>query len=90
MLHTITLSDSVFALLIREAELARLSPNQLAEKLLAEKLSAERQAWQFAFENLLSRVHQRMAAFDSAEIEADITAAAEEVKAERRVRRRSA
>ena len=90
MLRTIALSDSVFALLTQEAQRAQLSPNQLAEKLLMEQLSAERQAWKNAFENLIARVHSRMTAFDPAEIETGITAAAAEVKAERRANRRSA
>ena len=62
MLRTISISEPIFNLLNQEAKRTRLSPNDLAERLLAERLSA----------------------FDPAEIEADITAASEEVKAERR------
>ena len=89
MVHTITISEPVYNLLNQEAKRARLSPNDLAERLLAERLSAERQAWRQQFESLLTRVHTRMNAFDPAEIEADITAAMEEVKAERRASRRT-
>ena len=87
MLHTITISEPVYNLLSQEAKRARIAPNDLAERLLVERLSADRQAWRQQFESLLARVHARMNAFDSAEIEADITAAAEEVKAERRASR---
>ncbi len=88
MLHTISISESVYNLLNQEAKRTRLSPNDLAERLLAERLSAEQQAWREQFDRLLTRVHARLSAFDPAEIEADITAASEEVKAERRASRR--
>lgn len=89
MLRTITISESIFDLLDREAKRNRLSPNQLAERLLAERLSADEQAWREQFEHLLARVHARMARFDPNEIEADITAASSEVKAKRHAHRRS-
>jgi len=89
MAHTIVLSESVYSQLDQEARRVRLSPNELAEKLLAERLSVKWQDWQERFESLLARVHARMAGFDSAEIEADISAASAEVKAERRASRRS-
>jgi hypothetical protein len=77
MLHTISISESIFNLLDQEAKRTRLSPNDLAERLLAEHLSVEQAAWRTQFENLLARVHARMTTFDPAEIEADITAAKE-------------
>ena len=77
MLHTISISEPVYNLLDQEAKRNRLSPNDVAERLLAEHLSAEPAAWRTQFENLLARVHARMTAFDPAEIEADITAAKE-------------
>lgn len=89
MLRTLTISESIFNQLDREAKRSRLSPNALAERLLAERLSADDQAWREQFESLLARVHARMANFDPKEIEADITAASSEVKAKRRARRRS-
>jgi len=67
-----------------EAKRNRLSPDNLAERLLAERLTAEQEAWQAQFDRLLSRVHSRMKAFDPAEIESDNTSAAAEAKAERR------
>ncbi len=90
MSHTIAISESVFNLLDQEAKRKRLSPDDLAEHLLAEHLSAEQQAWRAQFENLLARVHARMSAFNPADIEADITIAHSEVKAERRARQRPA
>jgi len=90
MAHTIVLSESVFSRLAQEARRAKLSPNELAEKLLAERLAADRQDWQQRFEKLLGRVHMAMSQFNSDEIETDITAAAAEMKAERRAGRRSA
>ncbi len=83
MAHTVTISDSVYDLLDREARRTRLSLNDLADHLLAERLSAEQEEWRREFENLLTRVHDRMTAFDPSEIEAEISAAAGEVKAER-------
>jgi hypothetical protein len=89
ILHTIRISESIFDMLDREAKRNRLSPNALAERLLAERLSADEHAWREQFESLLARVHARMARFDPNEIEADITAASSEVKARRRAYRRS-
>ena len=84
MLHTITISETVFNLLNKEARRNRLSPNDLAERLLAERLSADQQAWRTQFEGLLARIHDRMAKFNPTEIESDITATSAEVKAEHR------
>jgi len=80
MQRTISISESIFDLLDREAKRSRLSPNDLAERLLAERLSADQQAWRSQFENLLARVHDRLAKFDPAEIESDISAASAEAK----------
>ncbi len=87
MLRTIRISESVFNLLDQEAKRSRLSPNLLAERLLAERLDAEQQTWREQFDSLLARVHARMAHFDPAEIENDITAASSEVEMERRAHR---
>lgn len=84
MLHTINISEPVYNLLNQEAKRTRQSADDLAGRLLAERLSAEQQTWREQFDRLLTRVHARLGAFDSAEIEADITAASDEVKAERR------
>lgn len=84
MSHTIAISDPTFQRLTEEAHRAHTTPNSLAEQLLAERL---RPTWEAELAALLARVQARMVAFDPAEIEADITAAAAEVKAERRARR---
>ncbi len=89
MLRTLTISESVFKQLDREAKRNRLSANALAERLLAEGLNADEQVWREQFDNLLARVHARMARFDPKEIESDITAASSEVKAKRHAHRRS-
>ena len=90
MSHTLVISDPIYQLLSQVAQRQQLSPNELAEQFLQQHLSSESQAWQAAFEQLLVRVHARMSAFDPAEIEADITAAFDEVKRERRARHRLA
>jgi hypothetical protein len=89
MLRKIAISDPIFDMLDREAKRSRLSPNALAERLLAQRLTTDEQAWREQFETLLARVHARMAHFDSSKIEADITAASSEAKAKRRAHRRS-
>ncbi|MEK9161893.1 MAG: hypothetical protein AAB261_01205 [Chloroflexota bacterium] len=89
MIHTIAISETLFSRLENEAKRSHLSPSELAERLLAERLSVERQAWQKSYEQLIARVHSRMGAFNPAEIEADITAASDEVKAEHRANHRS-
>lgn len=88
MANAITLSPQVYTLLIQEARQVRQTPDLLAENILFRSLRTERQAWRQAFDALISRVQARTARFSSTEIEADITAAAEEVKELRRARRR--
>ncbi len=90
MQRTISISESVFNLLDQEARRSRLSPSDLADRLLAERLGADQRAWRFQFEKLLARVHDRMAKFDPAEIESDITAASAAAQAERRASQRPA
>jgi hypothetical protein len=85
-MHTLTVSDTVFRLLDEAAQQAQVSPSQLAERLLQRQLATEAD-WPVAFERLIQRVHSRMTRFDPSEIEADISAASAEVKAERRARR---
>jgi predicted CopG family antitoxin len=88
MSHTITISPQVYELLAQQARQARQSPDVIAESLLRRSLTTETQAWQEAFESLVARVQARTAQFSSEEIEADITAAADEVKELRRARHR--
>lgn len=87
MLHSISLSSEVYNLLQQRARQARMSPDALAEDALRRQLGLADPAWQEAFERLLARVQARSASFDPAEIEADITAAADEVKVQHRARR---
>ena len=81
MSHSITISEPVFALLDQEAKRKRVSPNDLAEQVLAEHLSADRQEWRIQFDALLERVRARTRDIKPDEIEADITAASEEEQA---------
>ena len=87
MSQSIAVSDPVYALLQREAERERLSPDALAERLLRERLNEEAVSWRESLETLISRVQSRTGRFSSAEIEADITAASEEARESRRARR---
>ena len=84
MLHTIVISEPIFQRLTEEARRVNTTSNHLAEQWLNERLSP---TWEAELSALLARVQARMAAYEPAEIEADITGAAEEVKAERRARR---
>lgn len=79
MLRTISISEPVCNLLNQEARRTRLSADDLVERL-----SAEQRTWREQFDRLLARIRARLSVFDPAEIEADITAASDEVKAERR------
>lgn len=87
MSQNISLTDSTYLLLRREADRERLSPDLLAERLLRERLSAEFVSWREALEALIAKVQARTAHFSSAEIEADVSAASEESKELRRARR---
>jgi len=84
MSHTITISPQVYELLAQQARQARQSPDAIAESLLRRSLTTEKQEWREAFEALIARVQARTARFNSEEIEADITAAASEVRELRR------
>jgi len=87
MINTVSLSPDVYTLLRQRALQIRSSPDALANEALRQYLSLEEQAWHQAFEKLIARVQARTAKFSSEEIEADITAASDEVRELRRVRR---
>jgi len=87
MINTISLSPDVYTLLRQRAQQIQSSPDALANEALRQYLSLEEQAWHQAFEKLIARVQARTAKFSSEEIEADITAASDEVRELRRVRR---
>lgn len=89
MASIISLSAQVYDLLVQHARSAHQTPEALAEDLLRRSLTGDSSQWQQEFESLLTRVQSRTARFSSAEIEADITAAAEEAKELRRARRRA-
>jgi hypothetical protein len=85
--QSISVSDPTYALLRRSRSTSRLSPDALAERLLQERLSAEAAAWREALDMLISQVQSRTRRFNLAEIEADITAASDEVRELRRANR---
>jgi hypothetical protein len=89
MIHSISLSQEVYTLLQQRAQQVRTSPDALAEDALRRQLGLAESSWQQDFNRLLALVQARSAGFDPAEIEADITAAADEVKELRRARRRT-
>jgi predicted transcriptional regulator len=89
MIHSISLSQEVYSLLQQRAQQARTSPDTLAEDALRRQLGLAEPRWQQASDRLLAKVQAHSASFDPDEIEADITAAADEVKELRRARRRA-
>jgi hypothetical protein len=70
--------------MMRQSE---ISLSTLADDLLGRPLRLEEPGWRHAFDALLARAQANSEQFRSKEIEADITAAAEEVKELRCVRR---
>lgn len=88
---TITLSDSTYATLLKHAEDSEQSLDAVIEEFIAQHLSVclARARWQERFEGLLERVYARTSQYPSSEIEADISAAAAEVKEMRRARHRA-
>lgn len=66
---------------------AKVPPDTVADDALRRYLHQEEPTWRQSFEALLVRVQANSVQFSSDEIEADITAAAEEVKELCRARR---
>jgi hypothetical protein len=87
MSNTISLPPDVYMLLRKRAQQEHTSPDTLAELAVRRYLDSNEQDWRSSFETLLAKVQSRTAAFASEEIEADIAAAAEELKELRRARR---
>ncbi len=87
MINNVSLSPDVYTLLRQRAQQAQTSPDAFANDALRQYLNSEERAWQHALEALIARVQARTACFSSEEIEADITAAAAEVRELRRARR---
>ena len=87
MTQTLSISEALYERLRHRAQQARQTPDELAEELLYQTLKVEEGAWQQEWDSLISRVHARTAAFSAQEIEADITAAAAEVRKARHASR---
>jgi len=87
MINTVSVYPDVYSLLRQRAQQAHTSPDALANEALRQYLGLEEQTWQQALESLIARIQARTAEFSSEEIEADITAAAAEVKELRRAHR---
>lgn len=87
MINSISLSPDVYTLLRQRAQQVQTSPDTLANEALRQFLSLEEQTWRQSLESLIARVQARTAEFSSEEIEADITAASDEVRESRRARR---
>jgi len=88
---TITLSDSIYTTLLEHAESSKQPLDITIEEFIAQHLAVclARACWRERFENILERVYSRTSQYPSSEIEADITAAAAEVKEMRHARRRA-
>jgi predicted DNA-binding protein len=84
---TITLPETLYQRLALKSKQMERSPEVLLADLVQQYLDDAESQWQARFETLLARVQARNSAYSAAEIEADITAAADEVKAIRRARR---
>lgn len=68
---------------------ARVPPDTVADDALRRYLHQVEPTWRESFDALLARAQASSEQYSSKEIEADITAAAEEVKELRRARRSS-
>ena len=86
MINSVSLSPDVYTLLRQRAQQAQTSPDALANEALRQYLSLEELAWRQSLASLIARVQARTAKFPSEEIEADITAAFDEVRESRRAR----
>jgi len=87
MTYSVSVSPDVYALLRQRARQTKVAPETLADDALRRYLRQEEPIWRQSFDALLARVQANSEQFSSGEIEADITAAAEEVKELRRDRR---
>jgi len=84
---TISLPQNLYQRLALKSKQMERSPEVLLADLVQQYLDDAESQWQARFETLLARVQASSSAYSAAEIEADITAAADEVKAIRRARR---
>lgn len=88
-MYSVAVSPDMYTVLRQRAQQAKSSPDQIVDEALYAYFSREEQTWQRAFEGLIATVQARTRPFSSAEIEADITAAADEVRELHRARRRT-
>jgi hypothetical protein len=86
MNYSVSVSPDVYALLRQRARQAKVAPETLADDALRKYLRLEEPTWRQSFDALLARVQGNSEQYRSDEIEADITAAAEEAKELRRAR----
>lgn len=84
---TIALPENLYQRLALKSQQLERSPETLLADLVQQYLDDAESRWRTEFEALLARVQARTGAYASAEIEADITLAANEVKEARRARR---
>lgn len=88
-MYSIAVSPEMYTALRQRARQARSSPDKIVDEALRTYFGREEQTWQRAFDDLIAKVQARTMPFSSAEIEADITAAADEVRELRRARHRT-
>jgi predicted transcriptional regulator len=89
MSYTISLAPDVYTLLQERARQNHTSPDHLANEALRKYLGELNPAWRQEIDALIARVQERTATFAENEIEADIRAAADEVREARHARRRA-
>ena len=83
-MHSIAISPEMYTMLRQRAQQTGTSPDKVVEEVLRVYFGREEPAWQRAVESLIAKVQARTSHFESDEIEADITAAADEVRELRR------
>ena len=86
---TIALPENLYRRLALKSQQLERSPEMLLADLVQQYLDDAESRWRAEFEALLARVQARTSVYPSDEIEADITLAAQEVKAARRAHRSS-
>ena len=84
---TIALPEKLYQRLALKSQQLERSPETLLADLVQQYLDDAESRWRAEFEAPLARVQARTSAYSADEIEADITEAAQEVKAAHRVRR---
>lgn len=90
MAHRIDVPDDLYALLEAQAARTQRSPAQLAADVLRRFLSSSEATWEARLTQVLTMTHAQTAERAPETIEADISAAAAEVRELRRAQRRLA